>query len=351
MEKQNTMELTLKLYEADSHIGLDVEFSGDHSKIIRVSLSHFSVQKDRSRQICATIQDDGHRFWITGNGLLSATVEDDKRASSRIKKFLGTELLLGFKSIVVTIGQARCKKMIKKADADSCPTLKVFLRDLLRDAVDLKHMIKDQKPLSNATSKDIITALCDQYSVPVIPETKGFTVPGHDTVHYIKEIAATIVNSYHDKKTPMYTSPRQGFQRSVMYAQGRGYVMIVAQSEFKDEKLYKKRNVDEDIDTIQSTFNGHKFHLLKNKTKAEIDEEIQKAVNCFNKPNKNYAFFAWFSLSHGGICQAKVSGKEPKVEVDFMVDIDGEKIFFYKDIVKKFSNSACHGLKGIQATQ
>ena len=120
--------------------------------------------------------------------------------------------------------------------------------------------------------------------------------------------------------------------------------MIIAQSEF-ESKEFRTRNIKEDVTMIKTTFKGHKIHCKKNITKAKMDQEIQDAVAALNDEGEKYAFFIWFSLSHGGICEAQVKGKEPEVEVDYMVDIKGDKIFFYKDIVKKFSNSACQGLK------
>ena len=327
-------------------VALDLKFSKDHSKIKHVSIVHFSVPNGRFRQISALTKEDPEKadsFRVIEDGLPPSSAETDKALSSKIRKFLGQDILRGFSAVVV----ATCKDKSIQAmenDGESCPELKALLKSLLRDAVDLQHMLEtEQEPPTS--SKAILRALMKQYGVSKVSEEP---LHGNHNARYLKEITSEIVKgssqAVHKKEKPDQKSPKP--QRCPAYDQGQGYVMIVAQSKFEDEKLYRERNVKEDISTIKETFKGHKIHLIKNKTKEEIDEEIEKAVAALNDPESEYKFFVWFSLSHGGICEAKVSKDDPKVEVDYMVDIKGNKIFFYKDIVKKYSNSACSGLTG-----
>ena len=139
------------------------------------------------------------------------------------------------------------------------------------------------------------------------------------------------------------------------YDQGKGYVMIVAQSNFKD---LEKRNIDEDVKKIEKLFSQHKVQEFVDLKKDKFEVAIEDAVKELD--TGKYQFFGFFSLSHGGEevnPQSDTSSAESSNSIkaeddkkqlvlattfsmnnsyDFIVDTQGEKICYIKDIVHKF---------------
>lgn len=355
-----SIQTSSNINTAASFFVIEIRFQS--SKIKSLDFLHFDKQSPRSRKFWAKSLPNGLGYRIGGDGIRKRVVGQAKSLVVRLMELFGNapssendplvdeinmfKRLSGLNFRAVTVRREDTLRDLQELSDGSDKELKSLLKHLIKESVDAGSLMPDSSQFAAAG--------------PSIEAVKSFILQkqSSDSVPQIP---------HHDLKLDAYE-------------QGTGYIMVVAQSKF--DRHDKPRNIKEDLKEIQGTFQGHLFKPFQNLEKHELEEKIEDAVKELN--TGKYAFFAFFSLSHGGICKAKIvreirraesqttasdtpsvvsskdtngtqipndatidgEGEDPDVEMDYISDPKGKKIFFFKDIVKKFSNSACEGHKG-----